>query len=72
MNEVISFVALAIGRGVSASCSARMSPEASSTSSQLPAGRPDGGSGAASAGAAATSRAALAASAARVALSGGA
>jgi len=72
MKAVISFVALAIGRAVSASRSARTSPDSWSTSSQLPAGRSSGGFGAASLGAGAATRAAHAASAATPAFSGGA
>jgi hypothetical protein len=72
MNAVISFVALAIGRGVSGSRSARTSPEASSTSSQLPAGSASGGFGAAALGAAPASSAAQATSAPRATFSGAA
>jgi len=72
MKAVISFVALAIGRAVSASRSARTSPDFSSTSSQLPAGRSSGGFGAASLEDGAATRTAHATSAAAPALSGAA
>jgi hypothetical protein len=72
MKAVISFVALAIGRAVSASRSARTSPDSSSTSSQLPAGRSSGGFAAAKPDEGAATRKAHAASAATPALSGAA